>query len=598
MNKTIYKISLSAIAATMLSFQACSLEELNPGGFLIEDLALTSEGYTELINQCYFSMERGYYGTDGWMAFTEGDTDLWTFKANDANSYQQFFWFYAGAAGNTTYTNGIWNNAYDGIGSCNTAILLADKAPFATEEERNAQVAEAHFLRAVYYFNLVEQFGAVTKLVDVPKLPNYAPTRTEPLEIYKDVIIPDLEFAAKWLPVGNYATTTTPTQKSAIAFLAKACLQTYEYGSTEYLQSALDNAKKLITDCEAGGSTYLAYMYPNYEEVFNEDNNFENKEALWKHRWYAGAEGHGSSNGNYKLNRNDEYFLCNLTKFGARQDDQASRLTWEGSINGLFMPTQHLLNLYVQADGTLDPRYHQSFTTEWNANRGYSWTSDDCTNFRKNETVKGEQLAVGELAVKFITPQDADYEIEKAKKATTKYLIVDYADVYDAANKNVIMKNGSNENQLRYFYPSLNKHNSSRYYVANASKMRNGNLNATFIMRMPEVYFIAAEADLYLNGGVNALGYLNKVRLRAKAKELQGTVNVRTILDERARELCGEYCRFYDLKRTGMLKSKTYLEETHPDLAQYFKPNYALRPISTTFTATISNGAEYQNPGY
>ena len=26
--------------------------------------------------------------------------------------------------------------------------------------------------------------------------------------------------------------------------------------------------------------------------------------------------------------------------------------------------------------------------------------------------------------------------------------------------------------------------------------------------------------------------------------------------------------------------------------------NYALRPIYTTFTATISNGAEYQNPGY
>ena len=33
-------------------------------------------------------------------------------------------------------------------------------------------------------------------------------------------------------------------------------------------------------------------------------------------------------------------------------------------------------------------------------------------------------------------------------------------------------------------------------------------------------------------------------------------------------------------------------------MAQFFNPNYALRHISTTFTATISNGAEYQNPGY
>jgi len=36
---------------------------------------------------------------------------------------------------------------------------------------------------------------------------------------------------------------------------------------------------------------------------------------------------------------------------------------------------------------------------------------------------------------------------------------------------------------------------------------------------------------------------------------------------------------------------------THPDLAQFFHPNYVLRPISTTFTATITNGSEYQNPG-
>lgn len=96
-------------------------------------------------------------------------------------------------------------------------------------------------------------------------------------------------------------------------------------------------------------------MYPTYSEVFEESNNWENKEALWKHRWYAGTDGHGSSNGNYKLNRNDEYFLCDINKFGAREDNQETRLTWEGSISGIFMPTQHLLNLYVQNDGTLDP---------------------------------------------------------------------------------------------------------------------------------------------------------------------------------------------------------------------------------------------------
>ena len=114
---------------------------------------------------------------------------------------------------------------------------------------------------------------------------NYSPVRTDPMTIYKEVILPDLRFASEWLSIGNHATTTTPTKKAALGFLAKACLQTYEYGSTEYLQEALDAALQLISDCESGGGKYNTYMYPTYSEVFEESNNWENKEALWKHRW-------------------------------------------------------------------------------------------------------------------------------------------------------------------------------------------------------------------------------------------------------------------------------------------------------------------------
>lgn len=589
----------AALAAGAMSLASCSLEEENPGGFTMENMAANSvESYQTLLNQCYFGMERFLYGTDGFMELTEGDTDLWTYQGNQNTSYTQYFWFFAGAAPNTTYTNGIWNSLYDGIGSCNMAISLANKAPFKTEAEKNAKVAEARFLRAIYYFNAVEQFGGVTMITEPASSMNFAPTRTEPLTIYKDIIIPDLEFAVEWLDKGNDATTTQPTKKAALGMLAKVCLQTKEYATDEYIPKALDAAKKLITDCESGGSTYGAYMYPTYEEVFAEKNNKENKEALWKHRWYAGSDGHGSSNGNFKLNRNNEKFLCNINKFGAREDNQTSRLTWEGSQAGIFMPTQYLLNLYVQQDGTLDPRFHKSFTTQWNANRNYEWDESSKNNFGKEDAIVGKKLNTGDLAIKIVMPQDADYAAEVSKKATANYLVVDYKDVYDDANKNVINERGAGENMFRYFYPSLNKHNSSNYYVANANKKRNGNLNATFIIRMAEIYLIAAEADIYLNGGSNAMGYMNKVRQRAGATPLTGSASVRTVLDERGRELCGEYCRFYDLKRTGMFKDNSYLQATHPDLARYFKPEYALRPISTTFTNGIINGAEYQNPGY
>jgi hypothetical protein len=608
-----YKKIFSVFAAAAITVgltSSCSLDEVNPGGFTYDNIATSETGYDAILNNIYFGAERFYYGTDSYVLLTEGDTDLWTYMANKNSAYQQYLWFFAGASPNTTYTNGFWNASYDGIGACNIAIAEAPSSPYKGAE-LNEKIAEARFMRAIYYFNLVEQFGAVTMLTEPTETPNYTPTRTDPMTIYKEVIIPDLQYAVDNLNVGTDATCTTPTKKAALGFLAKACLQTYEYGSTDYLQTGYDAAKKLITDCESGGATYGAYMYPTYDDVFAEANNQANKEALWKHRWYAGTDGHGSSNGNWKLNRNNEYFLCGLSNFGARVDNQASRLTWEGSQEGVMMPTQHLLNLYVQADGTMDPRFHKSFSTQWNANNAYKWSDADVNKFDKTSDVSGQSLAVGDLAVKFIMPQDNDYATEKASKHTSKYLVIDYADVYNDSKHNVNMNyaytntsdtyksDGSNENLFRYFYPSLNKFNSSNYYVANANKKRNGNLNAILIMRMAEVYLIAAELDLYLNNNTTeALAYINKIRTRAGAEPLTGTPTVRTILDERARELCGEHTRFMDLHRTGMLKDATYLTETHPDLAQYFKPEYALRPISTTFTATITNGAEYQNPGY
>lgn len=599
MNTKIKNIILSsALIATAGMFNACSLEEENPGGFTMDNMAASStSAYETFVNQVFFGMERHLYGTEFYMMFSEGDTDLWTYRANINSSYTQYFWFDAGASPSITHTKDIWNAIYDGIGGCNTAIALAPKAPYKNPEDRNKKVAIARFMRAVYYFNAVEQFGAVT-LITEPTGPNYSPSRTEPLEIYRQVIIPDLEYAVEHLEKGTDATCTTPTQKAALGFLAKACLQTYEYGTTEFLQEALDTSKKLIQDCESGGGTYGAYMYPNFEDVFKEANNWTNKEALWKHRWYAGSDGHGSSNGNWKLNRMDEDFQCVLSQFGAWKKTQEAVLSYEYDSEGYFMPTQHLLNLFVQDDGTLDPRYHASFTTQWNGNQKFTWDANTQANFNKDASVVGKTLEKGELAYKIVVPQDADYATEVANKATSTYLLVDYKDVYDDANRNVKMTLNGKENLFRYIYPSLSKHKSSNYYVANASKMRNGNLNATFIMRMAEIYLIAAEADLYLNGGSNALTYINKVRARAGAKPLTGTPTIRTILDERGRELCGEYCRFYDLKRTGMFKDATYLKQTHPDLGQYFKPEYALRPIPQAYIQAISNGDSYQNPGY
>lgn len=87
MRSTIKNILLGAVLlAVTMKFQSCSLDEYNPGGFTMEAMSATEEGYQTLVNQCYFAMQRYFYGTDSWMALTEGNTDLWTYQRNMSTS--------------------------------------------------------------------------------------------------------------------------------------------------------------------------------------------------------------------------------------------------------------------------------------------------------------------------------------------------------------------------------------------------------------------------------------------------------------------------------------------------------------------------------
>jgi len=94
----------------------------------------------------------------------------------------------------------LWRGPWPGILRAN--LVLANVPAMTLDDAlKNRVLGEAHFLRALYYFNLVRFFGGVPKIT-APQQPgdDIRPTRAPASDIYNDIIIPDLDSAMTLLP--------------------------------------------------------------------------------------------------------------------------------------------------------------------------------------------------------------------------------------------------------------------------------------------------------------------------------------------------------------------------------------------------------------
>lgn len=138
------------------------------------------------------------------------------------------------------------------------------------------------------------------------------------------------------------------------------------------------------------------------------------------------------------------------------------------------------------------------------------------------------------------------------------------------------------------------------------------------VLRLAEMYLIKAEAEISTGG--DALSTLNELRaaraIAGKDNSLSGAVNIETILKERALELCGEYQRWFDLKRTHTLIDhvKKYNAQASANIAlkHYYRPlpltefesvtnksdeNYT-QDANGVLQYTTASAGFWQNPGY
>lgn len=535
------------ILMVMPFFQRCSkiLEEESVRFPVADTYYKTPEGMTSLVNSCYTYL-RNYYGTyTGWQTSLLG-TDIWL-NGGDGPTNLGYY---------TNYTPSdatlwlLWSNSYSGITACNTVISRKGTVTGITEDQLNSLVGQAYFLRALYYHLLVINFGGVPlQLEEVTEVETTA-TRASEQEVY-DQIIKDLLLAEELLPAtqANYGRAKKPAAQALLA-------RVYLWNNKNLEASTY--AKKVIND-------YSFILLPDYADLWKMSNQ-KNAEIIWSVQYTL----------DIKL---DELGNVGHDLFLMRYDLRAGMV--RDIANGRpfrhYMPSRYFLNL-LQNSRVNDSRYSKCFTEVWYAN---------------NPKTLFTGMHIGDTAL-VVVPYSVPQSVKDAY--ATKRTIYDIDYYFDASSPNGERTRGAREN-----FPSLNKFlDPLRPSIATTAGSRDFP-----VLRLAEMYLIAAEALMKQDKADEGVTFINAVRRRAAwpgkqaAMEITaGQLTIDKILDERALELAGECVgRWQDLKRTGKLLERVNLY--NPDARPNIKENFLLRPIPSNMIDRVSNKDTFlQNPGY
>lgn len=525
---------------------------------------------------------------------TNMGTDIYTTTRVAAGNE---FHLYTSDINSTNFTfQYLWDNFYKGINSCNIAI---NRIPNVTgtnflknDDGRKKRKAEVNFLRAFYYFRLVQTFGKIPLLLEENLTIKNDLKRAEVPLVY-DAIIADLRYAADNLPATQpeYARVTRAAAQHLLAkvYLTRGSAVTDQRGQKPTdMDSAAYYSEQVITSKGA--------LLPNYHDARNPLNQ-KNSDILFAIQFTKNVLANSPGNWAHLLYISQ---YDNISGGGMVRDIENGRPLVR------LMPTNYLWNLF---DRKNDSRLYKAYKTVWIGN------TTSTSNIQKWTAASAPTPAlVGQPKFK-----KGDTAIVFTFNTETNQSVIDKKPyVWFPRNK-----------WTDRFFPHYQYFSDPTRAGVNDSE---GFLDFTLFW-LSETYLIAAEAYGRKGDYTKAVQYINMVRRRAAYKQGEAKTfhflmadggnpaDIRTgtesameitmadinsldkirdfILEERARELGGDFERWYDLVRTETFLSRVKLY--NPAAAANVKEFHKLRPIPQTHIDRLVNAGpatEEQNTGY
>lgn len=293
MKNKLYILLVMALAFTF-STSSCSdfLDEENKVGETADLTYSTSSGIQGLVSSCY-SFARGWYGKEAGLGLSEMGTDLFYYgydnKQKSLTSYNIAAESLDGNSSDNACLDHYWELFYSAVDVCNNALYYVPLNSVISDNTRQQYMGEAYFLRAFYYFHMVNIWGPIpynnapiTQIVTDP-------TRVPEEQIYSNILA-DLDSSIAAFETAGYKIKTDGRANYWAARALKSRVLLYAaswLGKNSITTNTAYAGKDLYalaqTEADAVIGSGIASFYNNYEDTWSMNNEdvTANKEAIW-----------------------------------------------------------------------------------------------------------------------------------------------------------------------------------------------------------------------------------------------------------------------------------------------------------------------------
>ena len=594
------KSILLIIALIAISTQSCKdfLDEKLVSGVSAGSYYTTAAGLEDAVDATYSFLREIYSNERAYMMSVFG-TDTHTNGAD--GGWKSFNYYDNGLNASAGILLEQWTFLYQGINQANAVLNRSKSVVDMTDALKTQRQAEARFLRAFYYFYLVQTWGDVHFTLEETIGPQVTANKTSQATIYTEGIIPDLEFAIANLPntAANYGRATKP----AAQFLLGKVYLTRGYQSFGQA-SDFATAETYFTNVIAD---YNFALVASHKVLWDQDKQL-NSEVIWAIQYSTDLILNGGDTG--VGNRGHLYF-------GSEYDVQPGMI--RDIANGRpfkrFRPTDYLNNLWAAARVD-DQRYEDTYKHVWYCNDNRT-SGNGIPKWKQIHVDKGAKKADGSLVTAadigkprfalgdtalFVPGPGQDGKWLNDEKLKVRYTVITKtkasypASTLPASDPNYYPSDPFFYNER--LFPTLAKFFDPRRPTI---QWERGSRD-WFVMRLADALLLRAEARLKKNDLSGAAADINVVRTRAAkpghvaAMQITSAdVTLDRILVERALELDGEQMRWFDLARTGKLVE--LVKANNPLAAPNIQDYHIHRPIpQAQIDRTL--GGYPQNCGY